>query len=102
MGAPPGPTTVVLKRIIRATDDEKAFPMSARNYLVKRATELRQGADKNLQLAQRRYRKDYDRRVCLAIIFRVGGYVFLDTAPLFYLAAERSASKGYHKLLPRK
>lgn len=43
--------------------------------------------------------KDYDRRVRLAPIFRGGGYVFLNSPPLFRLPAKPSASEGYSKLL---
>lgn len=85
-----------------ATDDDKASLMYARLEFIKRATDLRQKADKSLSLAQRRYKKDYESLVRFAPIFRVGDYVFLVRPTIFRSAAERFASEEKSKLLTLK
>lgn len=52
--------------------------MDATLGLIKCAKNLYEKANKNLKLAQKRYKKDYDRRVRFATIYRVGDYIFLD------------------------
>lgn len=60
------------------------------------------GSLKTLKLKHRSYKKEYDRRVCVAPIFRIGNYVSLDRLSVFCSATEPSASEGYNKLPPRK
>lgn len=46
--------------------------------LSKRATDLCEEADKSLQLTQKRYKKDNNRRVRFAPIFLVSDHIFLE------------------------
>lgn len=61
---------------------------------------LMEEADKNLKLAQKRYKQHYDLHIQFAPIFPVGDSMFLDKPPLFRLAAERSALKSHNKFIP--
>lgn len=76
--------------------------VNTRLELSERATELPPEADTRLKLVQRRYNKDYDGRIRLASILQGGDYVFLDRPPIVSLAAERSATEEYNKLLARR
>lgn len=76
--------------------------MYNRLELIKPSIDLRQDAVKNLRLAQRRYKRDYDQLVRLESILLVGDYIFLDRPALFHSAAEGSAHEVYSKLLRRK
>lgn len=75
--------------------------MYARLELNKSTTDPHQDPNKNLRLAQKRYKIDYDLRASFAHTFCVGDYAFLDRPSLFHSAAERSASEVFNKLLPR-
>lgn len=79
-----------------------APPMKVSQFLTERGTEHRQKADKNVNMARKRYKKGWGRRVSLALIFQVGVYAFLDRPPLLRSAAERYAPEGYMKLMMRK
>lgn len=76
--------------------------MYAQLKLIKRAKALCQEADKNLGLAQRRYKMDYDCLVRFVDTFGVEDYVFMGRPPLLRSAAESSASEESSKLLSRK
>lgn len=76
--------------------------MHARLEIIKRTTDLRQEADKNLRPKEKRHKKDYDRLVRFALVFRAGDHPFLDRPLLFRSAAKHPASEGYNKLLLRK
>lgn len=65
-----------------------ASSMYGRVELNKPTTDLCQDADKNVGMALRRYKKDYDRRVHFVPIFPVDDYIYLDRPALFYSAAE--------------
>lgn len=71
--------------------------MYSRLKLIKLATDPHEEADKNLRLAQKRYKNDYDRRVRFVPIFRIGDYIFLNRPRIFHVVAERSDSERYKK-----
>lgn len=98
----PKPATVAPKRNNFVTGDDIASPMYDRCNLIQRATDCRQEDDENLRRAKKRQKKNYDRRVQVAHIFRAADHIFLDTSPLMRAAVERSASEGYDKWLPRR
>lgn len=74
-------------------------PMSARLKLIRRATDLRQKANRNFLLTRRRYQKYYHGRVRITPTLHNGNYVFLGRLLHFRSAAKRSDSEGYNKLL---
>lgn len=102
MRTPSRPATVVSIRASLEPVVDMASPTYTTVELLKRATDLRQETDKNLRLAQKRYKKDYDGRVRFTPIFRVDDYVFSNRPPLYRSTVERSASERYSKLLPWK
>lgn len=75
--------------------------MYSRLELIKQAIDLRHEADKNMRLAERRYKKNYDQRIRFTPIFRVGDFVFLDKPPLFRSAEIRFNTEVYSKRLRR-
>lgn len=99
---PPGPATVSPSHANLVTNDDMASSMYARLKLIKRATDVRQEADKNLRLELRQYKNDYSRRIRFAPVFLVGDYIFLNRPPLSLSDAERRTSEGYNQLLLRK
>lgn len=74
----PRHVTVAPKCASVANDEDMPSLMYTSLKLVKRATELRKDAHKNVNLAYGGYKKDYIRRLRFIPIFQVGGYVFLD------------------------
>lgn len=78
-----------------------ASPMYARLAYNKLSIDPRQEANKNLRLAQKHYKKDYDWRACLASIFKVCDYALLNKSLLFHSASVQPAAKRYEKQLPR-
>lgn len=96
---PPGSATVVLKCVSLASSEDPALSMYAKLKLIRCATDLRRDADKNLMLEQKRYKKDHDQHIPSSRFFRFEDYIFLSMPPLFRLAAERSSSEWYNKLL---
>lgn len=85
--------TVVPKQVRLVSDDDIASPMSARLGLFRLAKDPHQRFEKTLRLAQWLYKKDYDRSVCFAPIFRILDYVVLDRPLLFHSAAKGSPSE---------
>lgn len=77
-------------------DDDMLPAKMARLELIRKVMYLRQEAEKILRLVQRRYKKDYERRVCIAPIFRVGDYFFLARLLLFRSYTERSTNERYN------
>lgn len=72
-----GPDTVAPKRTNIYTDADIVLPMYGRVKRIEYATDLHQDDHKNLCLVQKQYKRDHDRRVRQAAIFRVGDYIFL-------------------------
>lgn len=77
----PNPANISSRCANLATDDDMTSTMYAVMCSIKRATDCLKVADKTSRLPRRQYKKDYHRQVCLACIFRVGDYIFLDSAP---------------------
>lgn len=100
--AAPGPAKFVSKSVRLASDDDLSSPVYVRLEVIRQTTDIRREDDKNLRLAQLRYKKDRDHDIRLAPIFRADNYICLDRLPLFRSAAEKSDSKGFNKLIPRK
>lgn len=99
---PPGPTTVVPKRPDQATNDDMLSLVYSGLELIRSASDLRQEADNNLNLPQRRYKKEYDRHDRFDHMSQADHYGFLDMPPVSQFAAERSTTEVYNKLLLRK
>lgn len=73
---PPESAVVEPKPVCLASDAYLALLMYATLELIRRETDLRCQADKNLRLAQRPYKKDHDRHHRFVSTIRVGDYNF--------------------------
>lgn len=99
---PPGLTTVVRSRVRLVSDYDRVWPLHVRLVLIKRITKLRNKSENNLNLDQKWYIKNSDRRVCFAFLFRVGDYLFVNGAPLFCSAVRGSTLQIYETFSPGK
>lgn len=66
------------------------------------ATGFRNEPDKNLKLAQQRYKLSHDRHGQIAPIFNKKDEVYLDRSSLLRPTVESSAAERYNKPLPKQ
>lgn len=99
---PPGPVPVVPKRPSFLSGEDASTPLSARLELIRRASSLCNEPEKNVKLAQRRYKPHDDRYARFARIFNEDDEISLDRPFLFQSAAEKTAAERYNKLLLSK
>lgn len=100
-GAIHGPAIFVPKRVSPATNDYMPLSTYARLELITLPISLRRKPNKNLNLAQRSYKKNYSRCVRLTSMFRVGSHVFWMPVP-FLPGCNFSASEMYYRVLAGK
>lgn len=76
-------------------------PLEMRIRLINRAAVLRQLADRNLKVEQKRYITAHNEKVRLKLIYAPGDYVLVDRSPVTTSTSDCLTNRGYRKLTPK-